>query len=268
MNPVAPTKRVRFLPKIPLLPRSIPISVGASVAALLSLNVAHATFHLWVVTELYTSGDGSVQFMKLTNAFTSENFLAGHTIVCSSPLATNIYTFPSNLTSTATANKSLLIGTPNLASVPGGLTPDYVLTNSTPFLFINGGGPTTVGIVGSAQPSAVYTNLPTDGQSSLTGMGGTMSVTTNSLMNFSGLSNSIVPARFAAPVHSQTNILLKFATATGPNGTAGPNYEVQSNADLGSKNWATFTNILGDGATKTVATPINTPARFFRLKVP
>src|SRR5229473_1851931 len=51
--------------------------VGAAI--LFGLNVARASFHVWAVTELYSSADGSVQFIKLTNnsTFTTEYFLGG-----------------------------------------------------------------------------------------------------------------------------------------------------------------------------------------------
>ncbi len=63
-------------------------------------------------------------------------------------------------------------------------------------------------------------------------------------------------------------MVLTFGTATGTNGTAGPNYEVQTNGVLGSTNWATFTNVAGNGTVKTVATPIKAIRQFFRLRVP
>jgi hypothetical protein len=242
--------------------------LGASLAVLLSSNVARAAFHLWAVTEIYTSADGSVQFVKLSNGTSLESSLNNHVITCSGPLGTHSFTFTSNLNSTATAGKTFLIGTANLASVPGGLTPDYLFTNAAPFLFINGGGATTVGITGSLQTPASYTNLPTDGQSSLTGSGSSLVIATNSPKNFAGTSNSIVPVRFTSASRSGTNMLLTFATATGTNGTAGPNYEVQTNGVLASTNWATVTNVPGNGTVKTVATPMESSSGFFRLRVP
>ena len=121
------------------------------------------------VTELYSSADGSVQFIELSTTATLENALAAHVITCAGPQGTHTFTFPSNLSTTDTANKMFLIGTTNLAHIPGGVTPDYVFTNTTPFLFINGSSAITVGIVGSLEPPAVYTNLPTDGSLSLNG---------------------------------------------------------------------------------------------------
>src|ERR1035437_22074 len=137
--------------------------VWIATAVLCGLNVARATLHVWAVTELYSSADGSVQFIKLTNnsIFTTEYFLGGHVITCTGPPGiTNNFTFPTTLPAVSTLNKTFLIGTSNLANVPGGLTPDYVFTNKGPFLFLNSGVANKVGIVGSVETPAVYTNLP------------------------------------------------------------------------------------------------------------
>ena len=78
--------------------------------------MAHATFHVWAVTELYSSADGSVQFVKLTNnsIFSTEYFLAGHVITCTGPTGlTNAFTFPTNLPAVSTVNKTFVIGTSN-----------------------------------------------------------------------------------------------------------------------------------------------------------
>src|SRR5438034_5262274 len=171
--------------------------VGAAI--LFGLNAARASFHLWAVTELYSSADGSVQFIRLTNnsTFSTEYFLGGHVITCTGPPGiTNTFTFPTNLPAISTVNKNFLIGTGKLATVPGGVTPDYVLTNNSPFLFLNMGVTNTVGIIGSVETPASYSNLPTDGVSSLVGLGSSLVVATNSPKNFSDQTNSIVPVRF------------------------------------------------------------------------
>src|SRR5215469_11793385 len=78
-----------------------------------------AAFHLWAISEVYSSPDGSVQFILLTNGFAFEAQLGNHVITCAGPQGTNTFTFPTNLPSTATANKSFLIGTANLSAIPG-----------------------------------------------------------------------------------------------------------------------------------------------------
>lgn len=240
------------------------------LAAILLMEAsARATFHLWKVTEIYSSADGSVQFVELTNSssFNVENVLSGHSIICSNQFESHTYTFPTNLPAT-TANKTLLIGTANLVFTPGGLRPDYVLTNAVPFLLPNSG------TVNYADADLVtYTNLPTDGVGSLirsNGASGPMIFTAkNFLKNYSGATNSIVPVRISTAEVNGGNFVLTFATASGPNGTAGSNYAIQAVSAVTSTIWTTVTNLTGNGTLKTVAIPIE-PAtnNFFRLRVP
>jgi hypothetical protein len=243
-----------------------------SAAVLFGLNVARATFHLWAVTELYSSADGSVQFIKLTNnsSFGTENFLGGHVITCTgAPGVSNTFTFPTNLPAISTVNKTFLIGTSNLASVPGGVTPDYVFTNAGPFLFLNTGSTNTVGIIGSVEPVAAYTNLPTDGVSSLMGLSSSLVVATNSPRNFSDQTNSIVPVRFDSSHLVGTDFVVTFRTATGVNGTAGPIYTIEFKDFLMDVGWTPLTGVPGDGATHSVSNSTGAAVqRFFRLSVP
>jgi hypothetical protein len=47
---------------------------------------------------------------------------------------------------------------------------------------------------------------------------------------------------------------------------AGHTNFVQTSTNLASTNWPTYSTIIGDGTTKTVVVPANTPAReFFRV---
>jgi hypothetical protein len=244
--------------------------VGAAI--LFGPTVARATFHVWAVTELYSSADGSVQFIKLTNnsIFSTEYFLAGHVITCTGPPGiTNTFTFPTNLPAVSTVNKTFVIGTSNLATVPGGVTPDYVFTNKSPFLFLNSGVANSVGIIGSVETPAVYTTLPADGVSSLVGLGGSLVVATNSPMNFNGQANSIVPVRFDSSHLAGTNFVMTFRTATGVNGGAGPTYTLEYKNSLTDLSWAPLTTVPGDGATHSVSNATASAAqRLFRLNVP
>src|SRR5437867_4134724 len=88
---------------------------------------ARASFHTFKINEIYSNADGSVQFIELRESlgFNGENFLAGHFIQCVSGTMTNTFIFPTNLPPN-TANKTCIIGTANLASIPGGVRPDYV----------------------------------------------------------------------------------------------------------------------------------------------
>ena len=235
------------------------------VAGLFVAQSARATFHTWIVNEIYSNADGSVQFIEMRESlgFNGENLLATHFIQCVSGTLTNSFTFPTNLP-VNTANKTFVIGTANLASIPGGVPPNYVFTNISRFLFAGSG---TINYAGF--DSVAYANLPSDGTASLVRSGSVMVFAAkNSPVNFAGASNSIVPVKFSSAARSGTNMVLTFATATGTNATAGPNYGVQTNGVLGSTNWVTFTNVAGNGTVKTITTPIKATRQFFRLRVP
>ena len=153
--------------------------------------------------------------------------------------------------------------------MPGGVTPDYVFTNQGPFLFLNPGVTATVGIVGSVETPATYSNLPADGVSSLVGLGGSLVVATNSPKNFSGQANTIVPVRFDSSHLAGTNFVMTFRTATGVNGSAGPTYTVEYKDFLTNVSWTPLTTVPGDGATHSVSNATASAAqRFFRLNVP
>jgi hypothetical protein len=149
------------------------------------------------------------------------------------------------------------------------VTPDYVFTNTGPFLFLNRGVTNTVGIIGSAETRAAYTNLPTDGVSSLMGLGSSLAVATNSPKNFSDQANSIVPVRFDSVHFAGTNFVMTFRTATGANGSAGPTYTIEYKNFLTNIAWAPLTSVPGDGTTHSVSNATASAAqRFFRLNVP
>jgi hypothetical protein len=246
----------------------VQLTIGAT-ACLLALNQTHAAFHLWGVDEIYSSADGSVQFIELSCGSSFQNAMATHAITVSGPLGTHSFTFPANLSSTATANKNFIIGTSNLASIPGGVTPDYVLTNSVPFLFVHGGGTVTVGITGSIITPVTYTDLPTDGDSSLVLSGGVMvPAVTNSPRNFNNQSNSIVAVKFTSASANAGDFIMNFRTATGVDQGAGPTYAVDYKNSLADLNWTPLATNAGDGTPKSVTNALSSaPSRLYRLRV-
>lgn len=242
--------------------------VLTGLAFVFSPGQARAAFHLWAVSEVYSSPDGSVQYVELSTPSSGQNFLGGVQITCTGPQGVQSFTFPSNLnTSISTANKHFIIGTSNLASVPGGVTPDYVLTNTTPFLSLN--GTNTVVVVGTVTTPLTYTNLPTDGRSALAGTGSSLNLVTNVPINFSNQTNSIVPVAFSSVAAIDGDFVMTFPTATGVNGALGPNYTVQFLTDLSGLGWAPFASVPGDGTSKSVSNALSSAAtRFFRLSAP
>lgn len=233
----------------------------------MAVQSAYGSFHTWDINEIYSNADGSVQYIELREAagLNNQHLLPGHAITSTGPGGTKTFNFPTNLPSSATANKFLIIGTSNLVSIPGGLKPDYVFTNAGPFLSLVGGSINFAG-----QDSVNYTNPPVDGKGAMIRSGANMiSVATNGPVNFSGAFNSLVPLKFFPSERAGNELVISFATATGTNGTAGPNYAVQTNDVSNGTGWGTLTNITGNGTTRSLTNPIGAnPALFFRLRVP
>lgn len=152
------------------------------LAAFLSLAAleAAAAFHLWVMNELYSNADGSVQFLEMTAVTGGQQFLAGHTLVASSGGTTRSFTFPSNLPGD-TGGRRMLVATQGFAAL-NVVTPDYVVPDR---FFFQGGG-----TLNFAEFSDTWTHaaLPTDGSLSLNRDGSTA---VNSPRNFFGQSGTV-----------------------------------------------------------------------------
>jgi hypothetical protein len=158
---------------------------------LFTAGIAHASFHLWRINEIYSNADGSVQFVELTTTSTGQQFLSGHTITCTQGSLTHSYTFPNDLLVIAgdpyygggeggTANASFLIATQGFAAL-GIVQPDYVVPNG--FLFTTNA---TLNFAGVDFVS--YASLPTDGSLSINRAGTTA---VNSPKNFAGLTGQV-----------------------------------------------------------------------------
>jgi len=125
---------------------------------------AEYPYHTFAIVEVFSSVDGTVQFVRLHEELGSnnQNFFNsfGTTLTATNGSTTNTYTFPNDLPSN-TANKDVLIGTANLATLPGGKAPDYTLPPH--FLFQTNGTVSFNPFVSSVS----YASLPTNGQQSL-----------------------------------------------------------------------------------------------------
>ena len=145
---------------------------------------AEAFFHLWSFTEFFSNADGSVQFIELHTSSNNEHFASGAQI---RSLSTgNVFTFPSNLSSSATANKRLLIATPGFGGLSGAVSPDFTLPSTS---FFDPAGDTISLSAGVAIDSRTFTSVPTDGVMSRVYPSNALD--TNSPTNFSGASGSI-----------------------------------------------------------------------------
>jgi serralysin len=160
---------------------------------------ARAGHHLWRLTQAFSNASGSVQFLQL---FVNEDGEAGvgpFTVTASG----HTFNFVTNLPSTSTANTWILIATSGFGSLPGGVTPDYILPAS---FFSTGGG--TINYAGI--DAWTYGVVPTDGVHSLMRDGTTPA---NSPKNFAGQSGSVnlatsVPAASTAMIVALIGALL------------------------------------------------------------
>lgn len=226
----------------------------ALVACLLAASQLQASFHHWVISELYSSADGKVQFIELACDETGENAVGGQRLYCSQGSRTNIFTFPTDPVGN-TFNKKLLLASANFAAQPGAVTPNY--TFPTNFLFLGNGR------VNFANVDALnYTGLPSDGRRSLLRSGSQFVQATNTPQNFAGHVGSIVPVRIQRGFRSGTNFLISFATATGKT------YTVEFKAALTiPPAWQNLITVNGNGQTRTVTNSLTTaPRRFYRLR--
>ena len=146
---------------------------GLLAAVVVAPASAYSFAHAWFIQEVYTNGDGSVQFIELfCENLPNEVFLTNQTLTLEiNGVDTNVMTF-SNSTATDgsgdlsgnTLNKSLLIGTANLLTLHG-VNPDYII----PADFLSDGSLNFIRF--SANGDRVnLTNLPTNGVGSLDGL--------------------------------------------------------------------------------------------------
>jgi hypothetical protein len=146
-----------------------------------------ADYHLWVFNEVFSCADGSIQFIELFSSVDGQQVLANHQLRARNTglTQTKIFTFPTN-SGAPTAGKSLLLATANFGALPGGITPDYVISST--FIFTNGGD---LAILPPPGPTFAYApgSLPLDGLHSLGADGTTAAV--NSPKNFAGQQGSV-----------------------------------------------------------------------------
>jgi hypothetical protein len=157
-----------------------------AMVAALAASYASANFHLFIISQIYSNADGTVQYVELRNTGgDGENLLGGHTLTSTSSKTgvTKSLPFPNDLPSN-TANKKVLIATQGFADL-GLVMPDYIMPNG--FLATDGA---TVNYAGVSQMSfgdAPLTPLPTDGVTALT-QGGTAA---NAPTNFAGATTTL-----------------------------------------------------------------------------
>ena len=171
-------------------------------AILVSSTAAKASFHFYDISEVYSSADGSVQFVEMFTQINNQQFLDGQRILAfeQGTFFANTFTFV-GVGPSPTANRNLLIATASFEEACG-IVPDYILPDG--FLFEQNGGVS----FGPNVDTVTYTSLPLDWVTSLNFPGGATG--TNSPKNHAGDTCSlVVPA--ATP---------DFVPALGPWGVA------------------------------------------------
>jgi hypothetical protein len=167
---------------------------------------AGATFHTFVIDEIFSNGDGTVQYIVLHEALglNGENLLMGHTLTATQGMTTNTYPFPYNLPGgdmegygmpmpSHTAFARVLIATQGFAAL-GLVTPDYVIPNG--FIPLANG---TINYAGVDQVS--YTALPTDGTTAITRAGAMVqNLATNFAMQSASVTAPVQPPGTAIAV--------------------------------------------------------------------
>ncbi len=154
---------------------------------------ALAGSHLWRIHEVFSNGDGSVQFIEMEECCGANNeiFINGRWILSAATGSQLI--FPENL-SGDTANQHLLLATQSFADLPGAPTPDYIIDPD--FLDLNADTLTYWNYTAATFPYSAGA-LPTDGSNSLVCLandfeGCTMFETqVNSPTNFAGETGTI-----------------------------------------------------------------------------
>lgn len=173
--------------------------VFALLASLLLMaSPAQATFHLWTINEVFSSADGTVQFIELSSTVTGQENLSGHTLVATDGAqGSNSFQFTSNLGGD-TANKTVLLATATFASLTG-LTPDYTIPSG--FLFVDGG--TLNFAEGSSTLTYSAAQLPKNGVQSINR---DLQAQNASPKNYAGLGATVSINTYAS-FDSSTNIM-------------------------------------------------------------
>lgn len=146
---------------------------------------ALAGSHLWRFNEIFSSADGTVQFIEMHECCGSEFEVNLQAKWVESDTTGKRFVFPSSI-DPPTNDKFILLGTAGFAALPGAPTPDFIIPDS--FFSLDGDTlrywqyePATV----SYGPGAV----PLDGLKSLSLVGGPTEV--NSPTNYAGETGSV-----------------------------------------------------------------------------
>ena len=195
--------------------RSMISNVFAIAAGALFACSADASFHTFVITEVFSSADGKVQFVELLESAPEDpiyggggnfqNLWAGQTLRASSGSSQNAFVFPSNLPNSNTAGRNVLVATQSFAAL-GIVTPNYIVPDN--FFFQSN---STVNFANVY--SFTYASLPGDGVLSLSRSGATQP---NSPTNYAGVTRQVTATVSGVTEFYNTGLDHFFVTASGP----------------------------------------------------
>ena len=96
----------------------------------LASTPAMAASHLWRIHEVFSSADGTIQFIEMRECCGApdETDLEGFFLLSNTDH--NFFFFPEDLPPGSTANKHLLLATPGFAALPGAPAPDYIIQDN------------------------------------------------------------------------------------------------------------------------------------------
>jgi hypothetical protein len=172
---------------------------------------AYASFHTFRINQIYSSPDGTIQFIELkeSQGASGQYLLANQTLTSGSGGNFRTFVFPSNLPLSATAGKSVLIGTQGFAAL-GLVAPDYVVPDG----FVS----QPSGSINYANVDVVsFTQLPNDGTTSIDRNGAPQ---TNSPRNFAGHTAAIPGAPSGATEFYNATLDFYFVTASAVEGAS------------------------------------------------
>ena len=161
--------------------------IASSLALLVAPKQAAGDLHTWDINEIFSSADGTIQFIEMQErgGLNNEHRWATSFAFPNHWIKSNTQqkNFTTNLPSTATANKFALIATSAFAALPGAVTPDYIIPSG--FFSINGD---TLNFANVDTFTFLGSQLPKDGVHSLLD---TFANPSNSPTNFAGQVGSI-----------------------------------------------------------------------------
>lgn len=184
------------MPEQPRSRRWSPLSPLAAllvIAALLALppSRAGAASHLWQIWEIFSSPDGSVQFIELHECCGAADETDIEGLWISSFTVIHTFFFPADLPPGSTANRHLLLATAAFAALPGAPAPDHIIEEN---FFSPSHDVLGYYFFPAAELAFGPGELPTDGVQSLRRDG---QVEPNSPTNFAGETGSVVaPCEF------------------------------------------------------------------------